>query len=86
MNMLRHQARELTQEIILGIGDVKEGVDVILAPPFTALDIVGGLIAGSRVMLAAQNVFLGRPGRFYRRDFTCHAYGRRMQVGDCRAL
>ena len=64
MNMLRHQARELTQEIILEIGDVKEGVDVILAPPFTALDIVGGLIAGSRVMLAAQNVFWEDRGAF----------------------
>jgi len=64
MNMLRHQARELTQEIILGIGDVKEGVDVILAPPFTVLDIVGGLIAGSRVMLAAQNVFWEDRGAF----------------------
>jgi len=64
MNMLRHQARELTQDIVSGIGDVKEGIDVVLAPPYTALDIVGGLIGDSRIMLAAQNVFWEDRGAF----------------------
>jgi triosephosphate isomerase len=31
-------------------------VDIVLAPPFTALDRVGGALDGSRVALAAQNV------------------------------
>jgi triosephosphate isomerase len=33
-----------------------DGVDVVLAPPYTALDRVGQRLAGSSVSLAAQNV------------------------------
>jgi triosephosphate isomerase len=32
------------------------GVDIVIAPPFTALDRVAGLLEGSGVALAAQNV------------------------------
>jgi triosephosphate isomerase len=31
-------------------------VDVVIAPPFTALDALAGALAGSRIALAAQNV------------------------------
>ncbi len=37
------------------VADARE-VDVVLAPPFTALDRLGRALAGSDVMLAAQNV------------------------------
>ncbi len=57
MNMLRHEAKELTQNIISGVADVKHDLDILLAPPFTALDIVGGLIEGTKIQLSAQNVF-----------------------------
>ena len=33
-----------------------DGVDIAIAPPFTALDRTGRALAGSRVALAAQNV------------------------------
>ena len=33
-----------------------DGVDIVIAPPFTALDRVGRKLAGTRVALAAQNV------------------------------
>ncbi|MEE8135602.1 MAG: triose-phosphate isomerase [Thermodesulfobacteriota bacterium] len=64
MNMLRNQAKELTQDIISGLVDVKDDIDIVLAPPFTALDVVSGLIGNSRVMLAAQNVFWEDRGAF----------------------
>jgi triosephosphate isomerase len=40
------------------------GVDVILAPPFTALDAVARRLAGSSVLLAAQNVHADEKGAF----------------------
>jgi triosephosphate isomerase len=40
------------------------GVEVILAPPFTALDAVARRIAGSPVLLAAQNVHAEPKGAF----------------------
>jgi len=64
MNMLRYQAKELTQDIISGLVDVKDDIDIVLAPPFTVLDVVSGLIGNSRVMLAAQNVFWEDRGAF----------------------
>ncbi len=41
-----------------------EGVEVVLAPPFTALDRVGEALAGSGVELAAQDVHAERFGAF----------------------
>lgn len=64
MNMLRYQAKDLTQDILSGLVDVKDDIDIVLAPPFTALDVVSGLIGNSRVMLAAQNVFWEGRGAF----------------------
>ncbi len=64
MNMLRYQAKDLTQDILSGLVDVKDDIDIVLAPPFTALDVVSGLIGNSRVMLAAQNVFWEDRGAF----------------------
>jgi triosephosphate isomerase len=40
------------------------GVEVVLAPPFTALDAVARRIAGSPVLLAAQNVHAEPKGAF----------------------
>ncbi len=41
-----------------------DAVDVVLAPPFTALDAVGEALAGSGVALAAQNVNPEEAGAF----------------------
>ena len=64
MNMLRYQAKDLTQDILSGLVDVKEDIDIVRVPPFVALDVVSGLIGNSRVMLAAQNVFWEDRGAF----------------------
>lgn len=41
-----------------------DGVEIVLAPPFTALDRVGEALAGSAVALAAQDVHAERFGAF----------------------
>ena len=40
------------------------GVEVIVAPPFTALSAVSGAIAGSNIHLAAQDVYWEDSGAF----------------------
>lgn len=57
MNMLRVEAGELTQNILSGVADVEDNLDIVLAPPYTSLDIVKGIIAGTDIKLAAQDVF-----------------------------
>lgn len=41
-----------------------QGVDIVIAPPFTALERVGTALAGSAVQLAAQNVNPEEKGAF----------------------
>jgi len=41
-----------------------QGVDIVLAPPFTALDRVGQALRGSAVMLSSQNVNPAEGGAF----------------------
>jgi len=57
MNMLRHEASELTRNIISGVADIKHDLDILLAPPYTSLDVVRGLIEGTKIKLSAQDVF-----------------------------
>ena len=64
MNMLRGEAGELARGVVERTGGLAEKIDIILAPPFTALDAVGDELRGSRVMLAAQNVFWEERGAF----------------------
>jgi triosephosphate isomerase len=64
MNMLRHEAGELVQKIISGVKDAKDYIDILVAPPYTALDVVGGLIRGTKIKMAAQDVFWEDRGAF----------------------
>ena len=57
MNMLRHEAKELTQNIISGVRDIEDNLDIILAPPYTSLDVVRELITSTKIQLSAQDVF-----------------------------
>ena len=57
MNMLRWEAEELARSFVESVPDLTAHTDVVLAPPFTVLDIVRGIIDGTPVMLGAQNVF-----------------------------
>lgn len=64
MNMLRQEASELARGIADGIGQAAERIDVMLAPPFTALDAVGDAVRGTGITLGAQNVFWEARGAF----------------------
>jgi len=55
MNCLQSEARELVEQLV-GQKDLSRTVEVVLAPPFTALAVVRKLVNGSGVQLAGQNI------------------------------
>jgi triosephosphate isomerase len=57
------EARDLAQEIVQGVGR-ESRVEVVLAPPYTALAAVAAEISGSKVLLAAQDTFWEEKGAF----------------------
>ncbi len=63
MHMTREQARDFVGRFLPLVADA-ESVDVVIAPPFTALETVGAALSGSRVELAAQNVNAEAKGAF----------------------
>ncbi len=74
MNLLRAASRELAASVVRalaarrsvaggsGFAPPGAGVQVALAPPFTAIDVVRDAIRGSGVLLAAQDVAAAREG------------------------
>ena len=64
MNLLREEARELSGAIVSLLGEDYEGCQVVLAPPYTALEAVRSCISASNVDLGAQNVFGRTTGAF----------------------
>jgi triosephosphate isomerase len=64
MYMTRPQARELIQGLRDRLLDKISDVDVVVAPPFTALHVVGDVLAGTGWGLAAQNCFWEAEGAF----------------------
>ncbi len=72
------EARALAQEIRQGLSP-SASVEVAVAPPYTALAAVGTEIAGSKVLLAAQDTFWEEQGAYtgaispvMLRDVGCH--------------
>ncbi|HEY7534563.1 MAG TPA: triose-phosphate isomerase [Thermodesulfobacteriota bacterium] len=63
MNMLRNEALEVTQNLSELLRDLNE-VDIVIAPPYTSLDIVYKVICKTKIQLAAQNVFWEQSGAF----------------------
>ena len=55
MNMTTAQARDLASKLIPLVSGVKDR-EIVLAPPYTALQTVGDAIKGTNVALAAQNL------------------------------
>jgi triosephosphate isomerase (TIM) len=64
MNMLRAQAGELARGIVGRVESFAEKTDIMLAPPFTALDVVGQVLLGTGIKLGAQDVFWEEKGAF----------------------
>jgi triosephosphate isomerase len=55
MHGTRAEAKALAGTLAASVGDVT-GREVLIAPPFTALDAAREAIAGTRILLGAQNV------------------------------
>jgi triosephosphate isomerase len=63
MNTVRDTAVDLAEDLVRRIGE--EGrADVVLFPPFTNLDAVNTVIAGSALVLGAQDVCWAEAGAF----------------------
>lgn len=63
MNLTLLEASSLVKSIRDGIQGL-DGVDVLVAPPFTALSTVRGLIGNAKILLAAQNMHWEQSGAY----------------------
>jgi triosephosphate isomerase len=63
MNKTVPEAEEFLGEFLPAVGDVKD-VDIVIAPPFTALYAVSQKLKGSNVMLSAQDMFYEEKGAY----------------------
>lgn len=63
MHGLRSEAESLARNIAAQCGDL-QGREVVLAPPFTALDVVAAAIRGTALQLGAQNLHWEKKGAF----------------------
>jgi triosephosphate isomerase len=63
MNKTTVEAHDLASKLIPLIADIK-GRDIVLAPPFTALQSVAGVIKGTGIALSAQNLYWEDKGAF----------------------
>jgi triosephosphate isomerase len=63
MNKTADEAEEFIQAFIPEIRDITD-VDIVIAPPFTSLSRVAGLITTSGIKLAAQNVYYAEKGAY----------------------
>ncbi len=57
------EARELVEALLHGLGDVSDR-EVLVCPPFTALQTVGALLAGTPVKLGAQDAYTETQGAY----------------------
>lgn len=64
MNMLGKEAGQLARGVAGGVTGITDEVDVVLAPPFTALRIVAEAIEGTGIGLGAQDVFWEEKGPY----------------------
>jgi triosephosphate isomerase len=63
MNKTSADAVSLARELVLSLG-TQSDVDVVICPPFTALEAVAGAIDGSLIKLGAQNMHFEPSGAF----------------------
>ena len=61
MNCLQSEAGDLVK-LLIGRKELTRNVDIVLAPPFTALGIVRKLVNGSGIQLAGQNIYFESKG------------------------
>ena len=57
------EAADSAKQLVDLVSDV-ENVDIMIAPPFTALSVVSEIIRNTRIDLGAQNLFWEKEGAF----------------------
>lgn len=77
MNLSINDSVSLIELIAAGIADL-DGVDVLVAPPFTSLAAVRQAIGNSKIFLAAQNMYHETSGAY-----TGEISGRMLQEAGC---
>ncbi len=63
MYKTRAEARALAGDLAARVGS-QEKAEVVLFPPYTSLEAVGGAISGTRIALGAQDVFYEKEGAY----------------------
>jgi triosephosphate isomerase len=63
MNKTSAEAAELAREIVLAVAN-RPDVDVVVCPPFTAIESVAKVVEGSAIKLGAQNMHHEASGAF----------------------
>jgi triosephosphate isomerase (TIM) len=61
MNMLQSEAEDLVKKLVEW-KELPQAVDIVLAPPYTALGVVRKLIKNSGIQLAGQNIYFESKG------------------------
>lgn len=56
MNKDIHETAELVEDLKDRLKDFRDGVEIVVCPPFTSLVVARGLITGTRIRLGAQNM------------------------------
>jgi len=64
MNKTPAQAADLAKSIVDAVAGAPAGVEVVICPPFVALDAAAKAVAGSNVALGAQNMYFAESGAF----------------------
>ena len=77
MNLSIKDTIALIEGVAAGISDL-DGVDVLVAPPFTSLAAVSQAIGNSKIFLAAQNMYSEMSGAY-----TGEVSGRMLQEAGC---
>ena len=63
MNKTLLETSQFLVEFIPGVKDIS-GVDIVIAPPFTAIGIAAAVLRGTNIFLAAQDVFYEEKGAY----------------------
>jgi triosephosphate isomerase len=64
MNLTAKEAKKFASDLAVNIKNTAKGIEVMIAPPFTALESVREALKGSIIKLGAQNVNENEKGAF----------------------
>ena len=85
LNMLRHEAQSFLATFRTHWGGETSGAgpEIVIAPPFTALDTVARALAECEVALAGQNVFFESSERLYFKHQRSATFSQRAEPNCC---